>query len=323
MKKRALLLFSEGLDSILAGKLLKEQGIEVVALKFITPFFGWQWKGKEEEFNTYVQNEFGFTAGLIQDITEEYLKMLANPPHGYGSGFNPCIDCKILMLKKAKEMMAEVGAQFLATGEVVGQRPMSQQRNTLRHIEKEAQVEDVLLRPLSAQKLPPSKPEKEGLIDREKLLDISGRGRKKQLALAKAFGLKKIPSPAGGCLLTDPALAPRIKRFFEYKKGAVSPREAELLTFGRHFELPHGSWFILGRTEAENRKILTLTEPQDVILKLNQIPGPTGLILGLKDENDLKEAARLLKRYAPKARQLEKAPVKIIRLTQAEEVIWI
>ena len=323
MRKRALLLFSEGLDSILAGKLLKAQGVEVFALRFITPFFGWSWKGKEEAFDRYVREEFGFEGGLVRDLTPEYLKMLAAPAHGYGSGFNPCIDCKILMFKKAKELLPELEASFLASGEVVGQRPMSQQRNTLRHIEKEAGVADLLLRPLSAKRLAPTLPEREGLVDRERLLGLAGRGRKAQLALAREFGLKRIPSPAGGCLLTDPALAPRIKKFFALKEGRVFPREAELLTFGRHLELPRGSWLVLGRTEAENKRLSGLLEPGDVVLKLNQIPGPTGLMLFLASEEDLIEAARLVKHYAPKARPLEKAPVRVIRLPEEEELVWV
>ncbi|WP_022853271.1 thiamine biosynthesis protein [Thermodesulfatator atlanticus] len=310
MKARALLLFSEGLDSILAGKILALQGIEVYAVRFITPFFGWKWKGKEKEFDTYVREEFGFHRGIIKDITKEYLAMLKKPPHGYGSQFNPCIDCKILMLKHAKKMLPHVSAQFLATGEVVGQRPMSQLRNILRHIEKQAQVEDILLRPLCALKLKETKPEREGLVDRSKLLDIAGRGRKRQLALAKELGLKKIPSPAGGCLLTDPSLAPRIKRFFE-KEEEVTPKEAELLTFGRHFELPHGSWLVLGRDAEENERIKTLSEPGDTILKLRDFPGPTGIFLILC-KDDLLEGAKLVKKYAPKARKNENVAVRII-----------
>ncbi len=320
MKRRALLLFSEGLDSILAGKILQEQGIEIIALRFITPFFGWQWKGKEEAFDRYVQEEFGFEKGLIVDLSAEFLKMLAQPKHGYGSGFNPCVDCKILMLKKAKKLMPVLGAHFLVTGEVVGQRPMSQQRNTLRHIEKEAGVEDVLLRPLSAKKLKPSRVEEMGLVDRERLLDISGRGRKKQLSLAQALGLKKIPSPAGGCLLTDPALAPRFERFFALKGGEVTPKEAEILTFGRHFELPGGSWLVIGRNQAENARLQALVGDR-TILKLSQIPGPTGALLIEKGEQDLQEAASLIKRYAPKARNLEKVAIRVIRKGK-EEIIW-
>lgn len=317
MKKRALLLFSEGLDSILAGKLLKAQDIEIVALRFITPFFGWKWKGKEKDFDFYVREEFGFEAGVLEDITPNYLKMLAAPPHGYGSQFNPCIDCKVLMLRLAKEKLSETGASFLVTGEVVGQRPMSQMRNMLRHLEKEAGVEELLLRPLSARKLPETRPEREGLVLRDRLLDISGRGRKRQLALARELGLRHIPSPAGGCLLTDPSLAPRLRRYFEIKDGKVTPLEAEILTFGRHFELSGGSWLVMGRQERENRRLLELVAPGSLLLKIKDIPGPLGYLMLEKDQKDLPEAARLLKKYAPKARGLEK--VKVLLFRKGEE----
>lgn len=307
-RPRALLLFSEGLDSILAGKVLQSQGVEVVALRFITPFFGWQWKGREEEFARWVSENFGFS-GAVVDLTEDFLKMLAVPRHGYGRAFNPCIDCRILMLKKAKELLPAFQADFLATGEVVGQRPMTQQRNTLRHIEKEAEVIDLVLRPLSAKKLWETEPERQGLVDREKLLSLSGRGRKRQLALAKEFGLKEIPSPAGGCLLTDPNLAPRFKKFLAWR-GKFTPREAELLTFGRHFSLGN-SWLILGRTELENKRIKALAKEEDTIIKLQDLPGPTGLLFGELTKKELEAAAKLLARYAPKARGLKDILVRI------------
>ena len=316
--KRALLLFSGGLDSILAGKLLQKQGFEVVALRFITPFFGWQWKGREEEFKSLVRKRYGFR-GEVYDITPEYLKMLAAPRHGYGSGFNPCVDCKILMLRKAAELQPLFQAQVLATGEVVGQRPMSQQRHTLRHIEKEAGLSRKILRPLSAKKLPPTEYEEAGLVDRDQLLAIAGRGRKEQLALAEDLGLQEIPSPAGGCLLTDPSLAPRIRRFFELKGGAVSPREAELLTFGRHIFLSSGGWLVLGRKEAENKRLLSLVQWGDIVFDLEGIPGPTGLLLFKRSPQDLEEAARWLKRYAPKARGQEKVQVRVVYWDQGEE----
>ncbi|OAG28680.1 hypothetical protein [Thermodesulfatator autotrophicus] len=319
MNKKALLLFSEGLDSILAGKLIASQGIDVVAVRFITPFFGWHWKGREKDFDQYVQEEFGFAAGVIKDITPAYLKMLKAPPHGYGSQFNPCIDCKVLMLKEAKKLMEELEAGFIITGEVVGQRPMSQMKNTLRHIEKAAGLEGLLLRPLSALKLKETLPEKLGIVKREKLLDISGRGRKRQLTLARELGLKKIPSPAGGCLLTDPAIAPRIKRYFELKDGQVTSWEAEALTFGRHFELPGGSWLVLGRNAEENEKLFCLSPKNSVFLRLADIPGPTGLFLSFHEE-DLEHAARLVKKYAPKARNLEKVTVKVISNGKAREI---
>ncbi len=303
MKTKALLLFSEGLDSILAGKLLTAQGIQVLALRFITPFFGWSWHGREEEFARWVREEFGFE-GQVLDITRDFLPVLTHPKHGYGSAFNPCIDCRILMLRKAKALLPSYGAHFLATGEVVGQRPMTQQRPTLRHIEKEAGVLEEVVRPLCARKLWETIPEREGLVDRSHLLALSGRGRKRQLALAREFGLRKIPSPAGGCLLTDVNLAERFRGFVAWKEGApLEPREAELLTFGRHFRLGQ-AWLVLGRVAAENQRLTALALAQDTLIKLKDIPGPTGLILGNPQPDDLQEAASLVVRYAPKARNV-------------------
>ncbi len=321
MKKKVLLLFSEGLDSLLSGKILAAQGLPVVAVRFITPFFGWSWKGREEEFGAKLK-EHGFEA-LVLDITPEYLKMLAAPPHGYGSGFNPCIDCKILMLRQAKALLPKLGAEIIATGEVVGQRPMSQQRHTLRHIEKETGLIGRILRPLSAKRLPPTIYEEKGWVDRTRLLDIAGRGRKIQLQLAREFGLKEIPSPAGGCLLTDPSLAPRIRDFFQLKKGQVHPREAELLVFGRHFALPKDGWLVIGRNEAENKRLLALAREGDLVLKLAEVPGPVGLVLFTTDPEAVLFAAKLLKRYAPKVRDREGVPVRVIRQGGEEEKILV
>ncbi len=315
----ALLLFSEGLDSILAGKLLMAQGIDVLAIRFITPFFGWHWKGKEEEFLSVVQEKFGFS-GKIIDITEEFLDILCLPRHGYGSVFNPCIDCRILMLQKARDLMPIFDAKFLVTGEVVSQRPMTQRRNIMRHIEKEAGVDGILLRPLSAKILPETKIEKEGLVDRTKLLSISGRGRKVQLKLAKRFGLKEIPSPSGGCLLTDPNLTGRFRAFLAWK-GSFTPREAELLTFGRHFQLDR-SWLVLGRTERENKRLNSLFQDQDILIKLANIPGPTGLLLGNVSKKDIIAAGGLIKQYAPKARSTKILPIRIIS-HERDEIIFL
>ncbi len=314
----AILLFSEGLDSILAGKILMAQGINVLAIRFITPFFGWHWKGREKEFSSVVQEKFGFSGEII-DITEDFLNMLSSPLHGYGSAFNPCIDCRILMLRKAKDLMPVFQADFIATGEVVGQRPMTQRQNIMRHIEKEAGVDGILLRPLSAKKLPETKIEREGIVDRDKLLGISGRGRKVQIKLAKEFGLKDIPSPSGGCLLTDPNFKERFKAFLEWN-GGFDLRDAQLLTFGRHFKL-NNTWFVLGRTEKENRRLRNLFQHQDILIKLANVPGPTGLLLGKISEKDIIAAANLIKRYAPKARSMKTLSLKIISHGKEEIIL--
>jgi len=304
-KARVLLLFSGGLDSLLAGKVLQAQGLEVLAVRFITPFFHWQWRGREEEFDRSLREKYGFR-GLVRDISGEYLEMLKSPPHGFGSAANPCIDCKILMLRRAREMLSELGADFLATGEVVGQRPMSQRRNIMRHIEKEAGVSGILLRPLCARRLPPTEPEKKGLVERERLYDFWGRGRKPQMRLAEEFGLTDYPSPAGGCILTDPQIGKRVKRLLAFR-GGLGVREAELALFGRHF-VEEDFWLILGRREFENRRLQELARPGDRLFKLRGIPGPTALLV--EGRGEAERVREILKRYAPKARGISKVELE-------------
>lgn len=272
---KALLLFSEGLDSILAGLILKREKIDVCAVRFITPFFGWKYKTSPELFHEKIK-ELGLDEGLLIDITEEYLSMLRRPKFGYGDQANPCIDCKILFLKKAKDLLSVIGAHFIATGEVLGQRPMSQNRSALELIEKEAGVEGILLRPLSAKLLRETIPEKSGLIKRENLYDHWGRGRTFQLSLAKEFGLKEIPAPAGGCLLTDPIIGERVLRVIKENRP-LTPLTAQLLTMGRHY-FEEKIWIVLGRNEEENKRItelcsgvfplFTLSEPSPVLAVL-------------------------------------------------------
>ncbi len=213
IKGRAFSLLSGGLDSLLASRLIMEQGIEVIALHFITPFFGYQKKGQEERYQERWKQLYGIQARII-DVSDEYFQVLRHPRHGYGKNFNPCIDCKIFFLAKAKGMMEEEKVDFLVTGEVLGQRPMSQRRDTMRIVERDSGTDGFLLRPLCAQLLKPTRPEVEGLVDREKLLGMTGRSRKPQMELAERMGIRHYPSPAGGCLLTDPELANRIRKFF-------------------------------------------------------------------------------------------------------------
>ncbi|MCM8761412.1 MAG: hypothetical protein NC933_04695, partial [Candidatus Omnitrophica bacterium] len=200
MTKKAVVLFSGGLDSILATRLMMELGIEVACVHYYIEFAAC---GGGETSAVNAAKMLGVPIKIF-DITAEYLEMFRNPKHGYGANINPCIDCKILMLKKAKEYMAEIGASFLVTGEVLGERPMSQRRDALNIIEKNSGVRGILLRPLSAKLLVPTIPEAKGVVDREKLLDIQGRSRKIQMELAARFGIKEYPNPSGGCLLTDP-----------------------------------------------------------------------------------------------------------------------
>ena len=305
-KGRALSLLSGGLDSILATRILMAQEIEVVGLHFITPFFGYRKKGRE----LYYEEEFLRLYGIqsrILDVGEEYIEILRHPRYGYGSQFNPCIDCKIFFLQKAKRMMEEEKADFLATGEVLGQRPMSQRRDTLRIIERDSGTEGILLRPLSAKNLKPTRPELQGLVDRERLLGLSGRGRKPQMKLAAEMGIHQIPQPAGGCLLTDPEMGARFQKFFS-RSRRITVRDLLLLQVGRHFHLPGDEHLIVGRTEDENKRLAELGGGEALFLWVAGIPGPLGLICGKMKREGLDLAASLVARYS-KAREKEQVEV--------------
>ncbi|WP_446008009.1 thiamine biosynthesis protein [Candidatus Electrothrix sp.] len=277
----AIGLFSGGLDSILACRVIARQGIQVRALKFVTPFFDHALLDQEQEYQQEVQKKYGLDVELV-DISAGYIELLRNPSHGFGKNFNPCIDCKIMMLSKAKEIMKTYGASFLITGEVLGQRPMSQRRDTLNLIERDADCRDILLRPLSAQLMAPILAEREGLVDRERLYTFSGRSRKPQVALARDLGITDFPAPAGGCVLTDPNLAARIRRFYEglflIGKDEITASDIRLLLLGRQFRLPGGHWLVLGRNEEENDRLNQLCEPHDWLLYMPERPGPTALL---------------------------------------------
>lgn len=277
----ALGLFSGGLDSILACRVIAEQGIRVRAVKFVTPFFDHDLLARQEEYQQEVQRKYSLDVELV-DLSAGYIELLRNPSHGFGKNFNPCIDCKIMMLSRAKELMKEYGASFLITGEVLGQRPMSQRRDTLNLIERDADCRDLLLRPLSARLMTPGLAEREGWVDRERLYNFSGRSRKSQIALARELGITDFPAPAGGCVLTDPNLAARIRRFYEglflIGKDEITTADIQLLLLGRQFRLPGGHWLVLGRNEQENDRLHQLCEPDDWLLFMPERPGPTALL---------------------------------------------
>lgn len=216
----------------------------------------------------------------VKRITETYMDMLKNPHCGYGGNMNPCLDCHALMFRLAGDIMREKGFQFLFSGEVVGQRPMSQTKPSLRYVEKNSGHDGYIVRPLSARLLPPSRPEQEGLVDRDRLLDISGRGRKDQIRMAREFGISDYPAPAGGCLLTDVGFSRRLRDLLTHVAHPVE-RDLELLKYGRHFRLPDGNKVIVGRTQKDNREILGLVDPhRDTTLRMVGMPSPTVLIPG-------------------------------------------
>lgn len=291
---KAIGLLSGGLDSTLAVKLMMNQGIEVTALNFITPFCTCTRKGCKHEANR-IAEKFDIPIKVVV-AGDEYTQMVKNPKHGYGKNMNPCIDCRIFMLKKAKKYMEEMGASFLFTGEVLGQRPMSQRRETMTIIEKEAGLEGLILRPLSAQFLEPTIPEKEGLIDRKKLFRISGRCRKPQMELAEEFGIEDYLCPAGGCRLTDSQFARRVREAFEHDEDGI--QDMNLLKYGRHFRLPSGVKVIVGRNEEENSIISRFAEEKDLLMEVVGFGSPITLLKGSRNEEDVKMAASACVRYS-------------------------
>jgi tRNA-specific 2-thiouridylase len=303
---KAIALLSGGLDSTLATKVVMEQGIDLEAINFLTVFCTCTNKGETCLASQKAVDTLGIPLKVF-NVSEEYLDVVKHPEHGYGSQMNPCIDCRIFMLKKAKTYMQNSGASFIVTGEVLGERPMSQRRDAMRLIEKEAGLEGFILRPLSAKLLPTSIPEKEGWVDREKLLNLQGRSRKPQIKLAEQYGVNDYPCPAGGCLLTDPGFARRMKDLM-FHQPHFSINDIHLLKIGRHFRFSHALKLIVGRNEEENQKIQTFSQEEDLLLKVQHYPGPLSLFRGEPDQGDIEKAAAITVRYS-KAKDIGKVEV--------------
>lgn len=308
---KAVALLSGGLDSMLAILIVLRQGIQVNAIRFLTPF---DTQASDQMFSgpryQSLSQQWGF------DITghrlgNEMLDIVKNPKHGYGKNVNPCVDCRILMLRNARQFMDLIGADFLVTGEVLGQRPMSQRKDMLYHIDKEAGVIDMVLRPLSAKLLRTTNPETAGLIDREVLYAISGRSRKAQIALAREFDLNDYPSPAGGCLLTEPNYAFRLKDLFSCGLNP-SIRDIDLLKVGRHFRYSPGCKIIVGRNKAENAIIESLAEESDCLVRVEGYGSPITLVAGEITDDAIRLAAGICSRYAD-SKGLHEVVVKIIQ----------
>ncbi len=286
---RALGLFSGGLDSMLAAAVLRAQGVEVTLICFVTPFFGAE-RARESAAHLNLPLK-------VVDFTEKFLPLIYDPPHGWGRGHNPCIDCHTLMIREAGAIMAAEGFDLVFTGEVLGQRPMSQNRGSLNLIARDSGIAERLLRPLSAKALKATQPEVLGRVDRERLLNLSGRGRKRQIALAEEYGIKRYPAPAGGCLLTDPGYARRLKELLG-RVGEATRQELELLKWGRQFRLPGGAKAVVGRIQRENEALLSLKTPADFLVKVEKYPGPLVLVSGPASDADLEEAAGLAAAYS-------------------------
>jgi tRNA U34 2-thiouridine synthase MnmA/TrmU len=303
---KAIALLSGGLDSTLAAKVVVEQGIELEALNFMTLFCTCTNRGETCLASQKAVETLGIPLSVF-NVSEEYLSVVKNPRHGYGRNMNPCIDCRIFMLKKAKAYMRDSGAAFIVTGEVLGQRPMSQRKDAMRLIEKEAELGGLILRPLSAHVLPMTIPEKEGWVDREKLLKFQGRSRKPQIKLAEHYGIRDYPCPAGGCLLTDPGFAKRMKDLMLHSPF-FSLNDVHLLKMGRHFRLSDGVKLVVGRNEEENQKIGTFARDGDILLKVSGVPGPLSLLRGKLGEGEVEKAAAVTAQYS-KAKDLANAEV--------------
>jgi tRNA-specific 2-thiouridylase len=297
-KPKAVALLSGGLDSSLAVRMMLQQGIDIEAVAIKTPFCDFDCgKGCGHRVKE-VADELGIKLNTVY-FGEEYLRMLKNPKHGYGSGMNPCIDCRGMMYNAAKEHMKRTSADFVITGEVLFQRPMSQNNRALHIIEKETGMECKVLRPLSAKHLPPTEAENMGLIKREKMGDIKGRSRKGQLALAKHFGISEPPNAAGGCLLTDPAFSKRVKDIMDHCDDIPTLNDIELLKVGRHFRISPDAKFVVGRNKDENEVIKALATSGDLIMEVKDYVGPT-CILRCKNYNDslLAKCAAIAARYS-------------------------
>ena len=299
-KKKVVALLSGGLDSQLAVRMMQEQGFDVSAVAIKTPFCdfdcgrgcGFEIRERADDLNVNLKTVY---------LGDEYIEMLKKPKYGVGAGFNPCIDCRAMMFDAAKKHMDEIGAEFIISGEVLGQRPMSQHAPALRTIEKESGLVGKIVRPLSAGLLPETDPEKEGLIKRENLGMIKGRTRRNQLDMAQQYGIENPPNAGGGCLLTDPQFGVKAKDLFEHTETPTI-NDIDLLKIGRHFRLDEETKFVVGRNKDENEMIKAIALPGDILLEARDHVGPVSIIRGKNAKSHLQFASDVTLRYsdAPK-----------------------
>ncbi|HOJ63381.1 MAG TPA: tRNA 4-thiouridine(8) synthase ThiI [Spirochaetota bacterium] len=319
MNKKAIAMISGGLDSLLSVKIMQKQGIDLIGLHFILTFTN---SSIKKEKDGYVELKYNEKLGIdviniFNDL--EYFKVIQKPKFGYGQGINPCIDCKIYMFKRAKELMKEYNASFIVSGEVVGQRPMSQLKRQIEKIEKEAGLEGLILRPLSALVLPETIPEKEGIIDRSKLFGISGRTRREQMELAKQFGITDYPTPGGGCMLTDKIFSKRVRDLFDNKKE-YSLTDLHLLKLGRHFRFDETK-IIVGRNKNENIELENLAiESNYPVFIPSDIPGPSIVVDGMVNDNIMRFISYLMFRYSD-AKDRNEIIVRIRNLATVKDII--
>ncbi len=300
-KIRALALFSGGLDSLLAMKLVIEQGVDVVALYFDTGFGGKSFE-KKKAYLREITQKIGAKLQII-DVREQFVKdILFDPKYGYGKNFNPCIDCHANMIRVAKALLPKYEAHFIISGEVVGQRPMSQRFDALKKVEELSTADGLIVRPLSAKLLPPTIPEQLGWLDREKLLDIHGRSREVQMRLAKEWGIENYESPGGGCLLTDENFSSKIKDHIKY--DSFDLEDIEVLKWGRHFRLPEGSKLIVSRNREENEKLQAIKSDK-YIRFTTPLPGPVSLLRKGASQEEKRLAAKIAITYTKASKEKE------------------
>lgn len=293
---KAIALLSGGLDSILATRLILDQGIEVEAVNFLTIFCNCTSSGKTCLASKSAATSLGIDLKVFE-VTGDYIEIVKAPKHGYGRNLNPCLDCRIFMFKKAGEYMKETNASFIVTGEVLGERPMSQRMDAMRIIENESGLKGLIVRPLCAKLMEPTVPEKEGIVNREKLLDIRGRSRKPQIQLARDLGINDYPCPAGGCLLTDEGFANRMRDLMKYNPN-FTVHDIKLLKIGRHFRLGPGAKLIVGRNEEENNKLSKLADADDISFWPSNRNGPLGIGRGVFDKNLIDITSCIIAKYS-------------------------
>jgi len=291
---KAVGLVSGGLDSALAMRLVQEQGIEVIGISCRHPFHNAPPPG-ELSFPERAAKELGIEL-VRPDVTDTLLAILKDPPHGFGRYLNPCIDCRIIYLQEGAKLMEERGASFLITGEVLGQRPMSQRRDAMNAIDRDSGLRGLVLRPLCARLLNPTIAEEKGWVDRDKLLGVSGRGRKEQIALADRFGLTEYSSPAGGCLLTMEDFARKMEDLIQHSEE-LSRDDVELIKAGRHFRLSLQARLVVGKNDPDNHRILSLVKDNDLVIMARDVPGPVGLVRGEVSDSELDRACAIVGRY--------------------------
>jgi len=307
---KAIALFSGGLDSTLAILVMLKQGIDVTAITFLNHFgceIGDRSSCSKDPFAASVK--FGFQVKMAH-LSDKFIDIVKNPKFGHGKNMNPCVDCRILMLKEAKNFMQITGADFLITGEVLGQRPMSQRRDTFPVIDREADVKGYVLRPLTAKLMKPTIPEEMGMVNRDLLHDFSGRSRKPQMTLAKELGLTEYPAPAGGCLLTEPNYSHRLQELLDHCPDP-GHKDINLLRVGRHFRYSSDCKIIVGRNKDENEIILSTVGDQDCTMHVPGYGSPVTIVTGNPNEEALLTAASLCARYSA-ARHLSDVDVSVL-----------